>query len=183
MNLASYIIGTHLWFFREGDAFTLPDPGGTCGQEVKPGIAPDLDPVWIDLGAVESFEPTVAQTDYELWKPAPGRLVLKDLLENKQKLTIKAVTNDVGGLAVEAMFRATQELANTTGTEQQFNPLSAISRRGWIHAQFYDQDNNNYMNLDLWSRLRATGKFMGEPTKPEWEMFMLYSSLNTGSIY
>jgi hypothetical protein len=178
MNLASYIIGTHLWFFREGDAFTVP-AGGTCGQESKPGIAPDMDAGWIDMGAIESFDPTVSQEDAKLWRPAPGRLVLKDILENKQELSIKAVTNDVGGLAIESLFRTSQELA---GLQVQFNPLSAISRRGWVHGQCYDQDNNLWMTLDLWCRLRATAKFDGSPTKPEWEMFMLYSSLNTGAI-
>jgi hypothetical protein len=179
MNLASYIIGTHLWFFREGDAFTLPAPGAICGQESKPGIAPDMDPEWVDMGAVESFDPTVSQEDTKLFRPAPGRLVLKDVLENKQELTIKAVTNDVGGLAVETLFRASAKLS---GAVVQFNPLSAISRRGWVHAQCYDQDNSLWLTLDLWCRLRTTAKFDGTPTKPEWEMFMLYSSLNTGAI-
>lgn len=175
----SYIIGSHLWFFREGDAFTVPG-AGTCAQESKPGIAPTLDAGWIDLGAIESWDPAVAQTDHKLYAPAPGKLVLKDFLENKQELTIKAVTNDLTGFVIETMFRAAQELQ---GAQTQFNPLSSVTKRGWLHVQQYDQNNNSFMNLDLWGRLRASGKFNGDPTKPEWEFFMLYSSQNTANIY
>ena len=178
MLLASYIIGTHLWFFRDGDAFAVPE-AGVCGVESKPGIAPDFDAGWIDLGAVESFEPTVSQEDYKLWKPAPGRLVLKDLLENKQEMTLKFTTNDVGPLVIETMFRSSQKLG---GAQVQFNPISAIARRGWLHCEFYDQDNASWMDLDLFVRLRSASKFLSEPVKPEWEAFLLYSSLNTGVI-
>lgn len=167
-----------MWFFREGDAFTEPAPG-TCAQEAKPGIAPDFDAGWIDVGAVESFDPSVTQEEYKLYRPSPGRLVLKELLENKQELTGKVVVNDVGGLAIETALRASQKLQ---GAQVQFNPLSSISKRGWAHFQCYDQNDALFLTLDMWVRLRTTLKFDGTPTKPEFDLFMLYSSLNTGSI-
>ena len=177
MNLASLIIGSHFWFFREGDAFVDPAPG-ICAQESKPGISPTFDPGWIDLGAVESFDPTVAQQDHKLWRPAPGRLVLKDVLETQQELSGKVVVNDVGPLAIETFFRTSQKLG---GAQLQFNPLSAISRRGWCHFQGYDQTDALALSLDLWVRIRGMLKFDGSPTKPEFEIFMLYSSQNTGA--
>lgn len=178
MNLASYIIGAHLWFFREGDAFTKPE-AGVCGVESKPGIEPEMDPGWLDLGAVESIEPTVSQEEHKLWRPAPGRLVLKDVLENKQEMSWKVVTNDVGPLAMECFMRTSAKLG---GAQSQYNPLSAISRRGWVHVQMYDQDNALWNSLDMWCRVRCAMKFTGEPTKPEWDLFLLYSTLNTGAI-
>lgn len=179
LQLGSLIVGSHFWFFREGDAFAVP-AAGVCGQESKPGISPAFDAGWIDLGAVESFEPTVTQTEHKLYRPAPGRLVLKDVLETQQELAGKITVNDAGPLAVELAMRAVQELSGVT---TQFNPLSAISKRGWVHFQGYDQNDNLVLNIDLWSRLRCTMKFDGKnPTMPEYELFMLYSSQNTGAI-
>lgn len=178
MNLDTLILGSHFWFFREGDAFTVPAPG-VCARETKPGISPDFDAGWIDFGAVETFEPTVAQEDYKLWRPSPGRLTLKDMPENKQELSGKFTTNDVGPLAIESFFRTSQKLG---GGVLQFNPISSISKRGWMHFQGYDQNDGLVLSLDLFVRLRATMKFDGTPTKPDFEFFTLYSSLNTGAI-
>ncbi len=179
MDLTTAIIGSHAWFFREGDAFAVPAPG-VCGAESKPGIEPDFDAGWIDLGAIESADPTMGQEEFKLWKPAPGRLVLKDIPENKQELSYKIVTNDVGPLAIEVFYRATQKVG---GAQLQFNPLSAPSRRGWMHLQKYNSGDGLWLTLDLYSRLRInTLKMDGTPTKPEWDLYVLYSSLNTGAI-
>ncbi len=175
MNLASYIIGWQALFFREGDAFAAPE-AGVCGVAAKPGVD---DVGWLDLGAIEGIEPTASQEDYKLWRPAPGKLVLKDVLENKQELGLKITTNDVCALAMESLFRTSAKLG---GAVKQFNPLSGTSRRGWLHLQGYDQDNELWATIDLWVRIRAAMKWTGEPTKPEWEVFTLYSALNTGAI-
>ena len=151
MNLATALIGSHVWFFRENDAFTQPAPG-VCGQESKPGIAPNFDAGWIDLGAVEGFEPNFAQQEYKLWKPAPGRLVLKDVPENMQELSGKITVNDVGPLAIELFFRTSQKLG---GAQLQFNPKSSRSKKGWLHFQCYGDDDNLWLSLDLWSRVRS----------------------------
>jgi len=179
LNLGSLIVGSHFWFFREGDAYVDP-AAGTCAQESKPGLSPTFDPGWIDLGAVETFDPTVTQTEHKLYRPAPGRLELKDLLETQQELSAKITTNDVGPIAIETFFRASQELG---GAQTQFNPLSSMSKRGWVHFQGYDQSDSLVLTLDLWCRVRCALKFDGKtPTMPEYDLFMLYSSLNTGAI-
>jgi hypothetical protein len=178
MNLDTLLLGSQFWFFREGDAFALPAPG-VCAQESKPGISPGFDAGWISLGAVESFDPTISQEDHKLYRPSPGRYVLKDVIETKQELSAKITSNDVGPLAIEAFFRTSQKLG---GAQLQFNPLSSISRRGWIHFQGYNQNDGLALSLDLWVRLRVMLKFDGKPTIPEFEIFTLYSSQNTGSI-
>ena len=173
----SVLAGFHVWFFREGDAFTVPAPG-ISGAESIPGISPDFDAGWIELGTVEGFDPAVAQTDIKLYKPAPGHLVLKEILETKQELTGKVTVNDVSALIFELVFRTSQKLG---GAQQQFNPLSAVSRKGWAHFQGYDHDDNILCVMDWWCRARGTMKFpLGEATKPEIELFWLYSSLSTG---
>ena len=182
MDTKSIIVGSHALFFVEGDAITVPG-ASICAVDSKPGIGASvgngLDPAWFDLGTVESADPTIAQSDHELWKPSPGRLVLKDILENQQKLTWKIMTNDFGPFAVEAGFRSSTRL---TGAQKQFTPLSAISKRGWLHLQHYDHTDTLILTIDQWCRLRPVWKFDATPTKPEWEVFMLYSTLNTGAI-
>lgn len=177
MNLASYLIGSHFWFFREGDAFTQPAPG-VCGQEVKPGISPNFDAGWIDVGAVEGVDFSAAQQEHKLWRPSPGHLVLKDTIDTQQELSGKLTVNDVGPLAIELMFRASQKLG---GAQLQFNPLSSTRKRGWGHFQCYDSTDALFLTLDIWMRLGVSGKFDGTPTKPEFDFYMLYSSLNTGA--
>jgi hypothetical protein len=51
-----------------------------------------------------------------------------------------------------------------------------------VHFQGYDQNDNLALALDMWVRLRVMLKFDGSPTKPEFELFGLYSSQNTGTI-
>lgn len=174
--MQSAIVGWHVWFFREGDAFTEP-AAGVCGQESKPGISPDFDAGWMDIGACETMEPAVAQQEYKLYRPNPGRLVLKDLLENMQERTFKFVVNDLSELAVELAYRTSQKLG---AGQKQFNSLSSISKKGWLHMQGYDHTDTLILTEDVWGRLRASFKFDGQPTKPEFDFFQFYSSLNTG---
>lgn len=174
MNLGSYIIGSHLMFFREGSAYTLLAPGGICGAAAKPD---PTDPAWLQLGACEKCEPDVAQKETKLWAPSPGRLVLSDILETQQELSLKVTTNQVSAFTMESMLRTSQQLG---GAQQQFNPLTAISRRGWLHIQCYDETDTLFLTMDMWVRLRAKGKFDEDVVKPEWDIFMLYNTLNTG---
>lgn len=171
------LAGVHGFFAREGDAIVSP-AAGFCAQEVKPGIDPDFDASWIEIGDVEGYDPNVTQTDIKLYKPSLGHVVLKNLLETKQELTGKLTVNNMSALIFELMFRTSQKLGNG---QTQFNALSAVSRRGWLHLEGYDQDEDILFTHDMWVRARASTKFaLGEPVKPEIEFFMLYSSLNTG---
>jgi len=171
-------------FCRQGDAATVAGigPGGAlnvpfnCDVNSKPDPS---DPIFVDLGAIETVDPTVAQTDTELFKPAPGRLVLKDVKESKQKLTLKVTTNEVSSLAFETAFRTSEKLS---GVNRQFHQLGAVSRYGWIHIQAYDDFDQLILTLDQWCKLRTTMKFAMEAVTPEWEILGLYSALNVGLL-
>lgn len=176
MNPYSAILGNHVQLFRRGDAFTLPNPGGVCDVNAKPD---PTDAGWIDIGAVEDLEPTVSQTDHKLFKPAPGRLVLKDVKETQQELSLKITTNEISSLAFETLFRSIQKLS---GAQKQFNPLSAVSGYFWLHSQVYDDTDTLVMTLDQWCKVRTKMKFAKEPVMPEWEIFGLYSQYNTGLL-
>ena len=70
------------------------------------------------------------------------------------------------------------------GGTQQFNPLSAIPMNGWFHQECYDQANNFAFSFDTYSLIRITGGMAskeGGLVKPQFEINMLYSTLNTGA--
>ena len=177
--LGVYSLGKHAWVFRDGDPFTVPAPG-TAGAESKPDAT---DPAYIDIGAIEDWEDDVSGgQDQEVWRPSPGRLVLKDVLEIKAKFMCKFTTGDLSPFALEAFYRTSQKL---TSASTQFNPMSAKLRKVWFHTQLYDQDDNLRLSLDLYGRIKVTGGIKsneGALLKPTWELLVLYSSLATAAL-
>jgi hypothetical protein len=167
------------FFMRRGDAFTLPAPG-VADRESKPDGA---DPGYIDIGTIEKWEPKTSGTDQDVWVPTPGVLQLLDIRETKSRLTLSFTTGQVGPLAIETVFRALQNLDETS---TQFNPGAGGLRRGWLHFDCYDQDTNEFrMNMDIWGRLKITGGMQagdGTIIKPDWEFERMYSSLNTAGL-
>jgi hypothetical protein len=178
--LGVYSLGKHAWVMRENDAYTVPNPGGVTGAESKPD---GTDPAYIDIGAIEDWEDDVSGgQDQEVWRPSPGRLVLKDVLEIKPKFTCKFTTGEVSPFSLEAFYRTTQKLDSASA---QFNPLSGKLRKVWFHTQLYDQDDNLIVTLDLWGRIKVTGGIksqQGALLKPTWELLVLYSSLNSALL-
>ena len=178
LDLKARVLGSHLFFFREGDAYTVPG-AGTCGAESKPDAN---DPDYINLGPIEDWEDDVSGgSDLEIWRPSPGNLVLKDIIEIKAKMMVKATTGEMSALAIESFYRSATNIASLTG---QFNPLSGTLKKGWLHGQRYDHENNLVFTFDLWGRLKVSGgmKSGGELVRPQFEFAVLYSSLNTAQI-
>lgn len=176
---ATLALATHAFFFREGDAFTQPE-AGTCARESKPGAD---DEAWLSLGTIETAEDSISDEEEKtVWAPVPGHLVKKDIITTKQGLTIKLTSNELTPLAVEAFYRTSQDLDSES---DQFNPLSAVPRKGWLKLQRYDQDDVEQFVIDLWGRLKVTGGFKGgggELVAPEFEFETLYSTLNTAAV-
>ena len=178
LDLKARILGSHLYFFREGDAFTLPAPG-TCGVDAKPD---GDDPAYLDVGPVEDWEDDISGgQELEVWRPSPGRLALKDIIEVKEKLTLKFTTGEMTALAFESFYRSNNALASLAG---QFNPLAGPLRKGWLHGQRYDHEDTLVFTFDLWCRLKVTGgiKSGGELVRPSFEAVALYSQYNTAQI-
>lgn len=171
------MLGTHAFFFRDGDAFTVPT-AGTAGRESKPGAT---DAGWVDMGVISESSDSLDSTEVEIYKPAPGRLRLYDVLSTKDKLTVKFTTDEFGPLSVEALYRTLK----LTSASTQFNPLEGIPKKGWLKLQRYDQDDNQRMVLDLFVRLKISGDVsMGgaDLVKPQFEALVLHSTLNTGTL-
>lgn len=178
-NLASYALGKHAFFFREGDPFTVPS-AGTCGVSSKPDAT---DPAFIDFGPIvdwdHDFKPGKTE---EVWGPQPGRLQLSDEVDIKVKMMLKFTVEQVSALPLEIFYRTTQKLTSAGG---QFNPNSAQTRRGWLHIELYDQNDEFALSLDAWGRMRVTGGVAGKDgglMKPTLEHTVYYSTLNTGLL-
>ncbi len=175
----SLALGAHLFFFREGDAFTLPAPG-TCAVDAKPDAN---DAAWISLGTIESFEDSIADEDEKkIWQPAPGHLVIKDVITTKQGMEFKFTANELTAFAVESFYRTSQKL---TAASDQFNPLSGVPRKGWLKMQRYDHEDQLRLVMDVWVRLKVTGGMKGgngEIVMPEFTAYLLYSALNTAAL-
>lgn len=177
LSIAPYIIGTHAFFFRNGDAYTVPG-AGTCGRESKPGAA---DPAWIDLGVIEESSDNLDDSKIEVYRPGPGRLRLWDVLSTKDKLMVKFTCSELGPLAVETLYRT---LALTEASSQ-FNPLEGVVKKGWLKIQRYDQADAQRVILDLFVMLSISGDLNfggGELVKPQFEAMVLHSTLNTGTL-
>src|SRR4051812_35340407 len=109
-DVNSYAVNSHAWFFREGDAYTLPAPGGNASALILPD--PD-DAGWIHMGDIEQWEDNFAQDEEkEVWKPKKGTLVRKKIITTKQALDFKLTTNDITRLAIEAFYRTNTKLSD-----------------------------------------------------------------------
>lgn len=177
LALASYILGSHAFFFREGDPYTVP-AAGTAGRNAKPGAT---DPAWIDLGVIEEASDSLESTEIEIYAPTPGRLRLYDSIETKDKLTLKFTTSELSAFAIETLYRT---LALTSASAQ-FNPLEGKPKKGWLKCQRYDQTDAQRIVLDTFVRLKVAGDVNmggGELVKVPFEAVVLHSTLNTGTL-
>ena len=137
------------------------------------------------MGACDDWSDDIkTMGDEKIYKPSPGRRQLYDVIEKGAEGTVKITTQEVQAFALEVFYRTTQKLTQTGGN-QQFNPMSAPSRKGWLHQECYDQSNNFAFSMDLYVLLRITGGMAskeGGILKPQWEGMLLYSTLNTGAV-
>jgi len=176
MNTGSIIVGNHAFFFRDGDAFTLPAPG-TTSRSVKPGAT---DPVWVDMGIIDSIGVTHARDEREVFAPTPGQLRLYDVIETKRKMEFKMACEEMSPLAFELLF-GTLKL---TSASTQYNPLEGTTKKGWLKVQQYKQDDSLFNTVDVFVQLKVDGevKFDDNVVKCNFTALVLHSTLNTGTL-
>lgn len=180
MTLSAKVIGTHVLAFPEGGNVTVAGSGGTgaAGRNRKPD---STDPLWVDLGVIEEASDNLSDTEIEIYSPSPGRLRLYDVINVKDKLTMKFTCSEFGPTAVEVLYRT---LALTT-VSTQFNPLEGTTKKFWLKFQRYDQADAQAIVLDVWARLKIDGdvSFGGaDLTKAAFEALVLHSQYNTGTL-
>jgi hypothetical protein len=171
------ISGAHAFFFRDGDAYTVPG-AGTASRIAKPG---PTDPVWISLGVLEEATVSIDGQDIKIFAPTPGRQRLWDVITTKDELMIKFSAAELSAFMIETLFRT---LA-LTGASTQFNPLEGKTKKGWLKFQAYDQADAQLLVLDVFAVLKITGDVNfggGELAKCQFEALTLHSTLNTGTL-
>jgi hypothetical protein len=178
MNTQARIIGSHGFFFRDGDAFTVPG-AGTAGRSAKPGAT---DPEWIDMGVIDSSGITNTSEEREIYAPTPGQLRLYDSIPTKNKLEGKITCEELSALSWELLF-GTLPLT-PDGANQQYNPQAQIQKKGWLKIQQYDQSDALFNTVDIYVRIKVDGevKFDDNIVKVNLAAMVLFSTLNTGQL-
>lgn len=176
MDTKPRIIGTHLRFFREGAAFTLPAPG-TVGKLDKPGAT---DPAWVNFGNIMNWNPDTKAEEKEVWVNAPGKLVLDDVVETKHDISFSFEVQQLSPLAMELILKTSPLDAGST----QYNPLEGSTVKGWIKGQQYDHNNTLFNTFDFFVHLKINGgtQFGEDIVKPQMQARILHSILNTGTL-
>lgn len=176
MNTSARTIGSHAFFFPEGNSFTVPS-SGTSGTAAKPGAA---DTGWIGLGVIGSSSISKSGDVKELWAPLPGTLRLKDVIEVKPDISFKFTVRELSALAVQVLFRT----LNLTSASTQFNPLEGKTLKGWLKLQQYDQNEALVMTVDVFVHLTCDGEvtFGEDIVDFPFSARVLHSTLNTGSL-
>jgi hypothetical protein len=172
------ILGAHLWFAREGEAFTLPS-AGTVSRTSLPG---PTDTVWAYLGIIKDFKTSGSADEVEVWKPTPGNLRLDDVIHTKPQVKYTFTVGELGPSGVEFVFRT----AKLTSSSTEFTPLAATGGiKGFLKAQMYDQDDTQRLIVDSWVILKPMGDLAANATdlaEVQFEARMLYSTLNNGGL-
>lgn len=177
LTLAALVLGSHLYGFRDGSAFTVPG-AGTAGRTAKPGAT---DPAWVDLGIVEDSDANRESEEIVINAPSPGRMREYDVIEGLDKLLLTATTKECSPLALEVLFKT----AVLTGASTQFNPLAGTTKKGWIKGTFYDSDDVLRLTGDLfchWKLTAAVPMGGGKLVECKWQFRVLHSTLNTFAI-
>ncbi len=176
LTTRSLIAGLHLYWFRDGVAFTVPS-AGTAGREALPGAADDA---WIDLGIVREGSIQHDREEHEIYAPLPGRKRLWEVLETKGKITISGTLEEVSPLAVELAFGADALDDDSTS----FTPLDAPAKKGWLRLQVNDELDAALTTVTVYARLKLAGPVQlgDQPVSIQIEGVVLHSSLNAGTL-
>lgn len=176
LTQASYVVGNHGFFFRDGDAYTVPS-SGTASRTAKPGAT---DPQWVNFGPLELLEVEQTQEEREIYAPTPGKIVLYDVIETKRIVAVEFVAVELSPVALELLY-GTLKL---TGSSTQYNPLEGVTKKGWLKIQQYSQADVLLNTVDLFVHLKVNGKvaFGDDTAKVSFSARSLHSTLNTGTL-
>jgi len=181
LHLRKLVIGSHLFFAREGTviAAVSPDPGGTVSPSYKPPLSGSAnDPNWPELGVVENFTPTPKVDEEDVMAPSPGAYRRVDSIVKSTTLDLAFTLKDVSELFFEGLLLAggaiTADYTPTSGSGQL---------RGWFKCTQYDQGDvlRNVFDVYVAAKIKAT-KMDNNLIKAEIDAKVLFSTLNSGTL-
>jgi hypothetical protein len=181
LSPSSLLVGSHAYFWQDGQPFTSPAPG-TSGRNLHADAA---DPGWADryLGIVGTCTIQSARGEgVEVWAPSPGRLRLYEVLPAKSDIVITYGLQQLTALCIQLLF-GTSALDKTS---TQWNPTEGPGRvNGWIKHQQYDQNNVLRTVADLYCSVSIPENVTFDPAalaEVTIEARLLTASLNTGTL-
>jgi hypothetical protein len=178
---ANMFVGSHLWFIRQGTAFTSPGVGTVDNANIPDNNEPLWDNYYLGIVESMSIDPKFAGAE-EILAPNPGHLVKLDTVIPYQTPIFGFTLKNLVKEAIEMAFNAADIIDATVS----FNPTAGTSGiRGYVKCQNYDHADHLLLDWQAWVflKLKSPLKFDGKTmTKPEFEAELLYSVNNVGSI-
>jgi hypothetical protein len=186
------ISGDHVLIFPSGTACTLPK-AGTASRTNMPSIMTgkilnDLtgtadatsDPLWFDLGTVESFKVERSGDEKKIYKPSPGVRQLYKIKRNKSEVGLTFSISEVGPKMIEYVFGT----AVLTAASTDYTILDNVSKEGWVHYEQYNDDNKLWNSGNVYCDITVKSYDSGDDAiKYDVVCTVLYApGLNKGSL-
>lgn len=168
------ILGSHLFFAREGDVIDSV----TVAHDAKPDVDPETN--FTKLGCIEMFEPTKEGfTEIVRRCPSPGRYADRKILQTGGTLVFNFSVQQWDEMTLaEMLFNADKPQGGV------FVPNSRREDvRGWFKIQAYDQNDQMIVAMDIWGSAKIDSYQFNEGADPyALQIRMLHSELNEGAI-
>lgn len=177
MALKDIILGSNIWFAREGST--------VGGIVVSPSALPVFSSTkadWLKLGSVEHWDPKSTRTwvDRRAAPAGKGKYQTRTRIPLSSKLSHAFALQEFSALEFELLLNAAS-IHSTTGA---YVPNSAGAPLvGWLHLENYDQNDVKILDDDSWVQLGMESYQFGEKLDPHTLMAeVLYNSLNAGHL-
>lgn len=183
MQLRDLIIGSNIWFIRDGTVIAGedPDPGTIVSPDVQPAFATTKEH-WLKLGSVENWEPRTT-TEWVSRRAAPegkGKYQTRIRLPLSSSLTHAFGLQEFSELDFELLLNAAT-IDSSTGEYVPNSRGEALV--GWIHIEGFNQGDLEIINETSWVQLSKEAFQFGENLNPHTLMAeVLYNELNEGKI-
>jgi len=177
MALKDIILGSHLWFARDGATIDAT----TVDKDTLP-VFSSTKAEWLALGSVEEFEPQ--HTKNMIKRRAPitdgGRYETRVKIPLESELMLAFSLQEFEQINFEMLFGA-------DGIDAGDGSFVPNSRRtqiiGWLHLDAYDQENDQIVELDAWCELDQQPFRFGENLNTHaLTAEVLGNSLNSGIL-
>jgi len=150
MTQDTILTTSHVKFFREGNAFTVPS-SGTASRTALPG---KTDTGWAYLGALEQLtegnKPQVTVKVYgaDPEGAEPGRKQMKNILRGKFERMLKLTTKEFSNSILELLVRSGAQVISP-GAFADYVPGGRSAIRGWIWFVQYNADNDALIREEM----------------------------------
>lgn len=175
MALKDIILGSHIWFAREG---ATVDSAAVVSTTLPVFASTKAD--WLKLGCVEQFEPTVTRNSVKRRCPGAnaGKYGVRAEILLSSDLTLNFGLQEFNEINFELLFNSEEPSSGA------FVPNAAgVLIEGWLHIDAYDQADDKIIDLDAWCSLKQDSYQFGENLNPHTLIAeVLNNSLNAGTF-